>query len=305
VTTALKSSAIWSGAGAAVFCLESSLFAVAGHLAVGAKTLLNEVRLKRESACAPASDLATATESGSALVGRPGYRGLLSDTLNSPAFNTIATGFFYLAASAQCLLREQLFEGAVFTTYFLGLMAMSNAMAGGYSGARTTQTLPERAFRSAWSQLPERLQGFLKNPSVWLAAGNLPLVGVVCNLQDIAANPLVTSPAAVGLLLSEFGLITALNTLVRGPRTSGKASEGPQAAPEAARKSEATSFAQGLLLNSAGHLLVGASSLMQGAFYIGTAKMLWCVACGILGAQIYKASNTPTPPESAEPKPRD
>lgn len=302
VTTALKSSAVWSGAGAAVFCLESSLFAVAGHLAVGAKTLVNEVRLKRNSTRAPGAEQSTVRENANALVGQPGYRGLLSDTLNSPAFNTLATGAFYLTASTQCLFRGQLFESSVFSTYFFGLMAMSHAMAAGYSGTRTTQTLPERAFRSVWSQLPERLQGFLKNPSVWLAAGNLPLVGVACNLQDIAANPLVTLPAAVGLLLSEFGLVTALNTLVRGPGTSDKASAAMKADPEIARKSEATSFAQGLLLNSAGHLLVGTSSLMQGALYIGMAKMLWCVACGILGTQIYKASNTPTSSYSAESK---
>lgn len=286
--TAITSSAVWSGAGAAIFCLETSLLAVGGHLAVGWQTLRNEVQLSRGAGAAPSRS--GPDEDGSR--GLPGYRGLLSDTLKSPAFNTIATGLCYLAAAGQCFASGQLFEGSILTTYFCGLMAMSNAIGASYSGTRSTHTLAEKGFRAAWRAVPERLQVFLKNPSVWLAAGNLPLVGVACNLGDIAANPLVTAPAVVGLLLSEFGLLTAVKTLVwdAGPQSTTADTSADAAS---AKKREAASFAQGLLLNSAGHLLVGASSLMQGALYIGAAKVCWCIACGILGLQKRAEATAP------------
>lgn len=286
VSVAAKSPSIWSGAGAAVFCIESSLLAVAGHLVVGWKTLRNEVQLRRQHQAQKAP--AAPNREIHAPERHAGYRGLLSDALRSPAFNSLATGACYLAASAQCLLRGQLFEGAVLATYFAGMMAMSNTISSSYTGTRTTQTLPERAFRWAWSALPDRLQDFLKNPSVWLAAGNLPLVAVTCNLAKIATNPVVTAPAAVGLLLSEFGLVSALHTLVRGPKTESHGADATGVDPMAAKRAAAASFATGMILNAAGHLLVGASSLMQDAPYIGSAKICWCIACGLLGFQLRK-----------------
>lgn len=257
--TAITSSAVWSGAGASVVCLDSSLIGVLGHGLSTLWTLRNELRQK--------AGAAEKTAPSAERVGRGGYLGLALDALYSPGFNKIAAGLTYLGAGIEAGVRGRALESAVFAGYCMGCMAVVAVLNQSYSGTRTTSTLSERAFKTAWGALPARVQTFLKDPGVYMTLGNGSLVVGTMNLENLTSNPLPTVVLGVGLALSSLGLAQSVVNFCRG-------AESPKAQ------------AGSVYLNGAANGLFGVASFMQGSPVVGAAKLCWAVSCGLLARMI-------------------
>lgn len=258
---AAGSAALWSGVGASVVCLDSSIVGVLGHGLATLWTVRNEVRL-RTSAHPAESDAAPRPASR-------GYLGLIKDAVNSPGFNKIAAGLTYLAAGIEAGFHGHLLQCAVFSEYFIGCMTLTAVLNQAYTGTRTDRTLPERAFRAAWDALPSRLQTLLKDPGLYMTIGNSSLVVGTLNLKNVLAEPGLTAVVASGVLLSCVGLVrTGINFV--------------QATESAKDSSRAVYY------NAGANAIFSAASFMQGSPVVGAAKACWAVACGLLARMMYK-----------------
>lgn len=266
VKTAFNSSAVWSGVGAAVVCLDSSLVGVLGHGLSTLWTLRNDVREK----------FGGAEKNGvkADVLGRPGYVGLALDALRSPAFNEIAAGLTYLAAAVEAGTRGRVLEAAVFSVYFVGAMTIVDVLNQSYHGTRSTLTMLERAFKAAWRALPTRVQNLLKDPGVYLTLGNGSLVIGTMSFQNVSSDPLPTVALGVGLALSSLGLVQSVVNFCRGTESS---------------KEQAGS----VYLNGAANGLFGVASFLQGSPVVGAAKMCWAISCVLLGRMMTPPQRQP------------
>lgn len=262
VKTALTSPAVWSGTGASVVCLDSSLVGVLGHGLSTLWSLRNELRQR-------GGESDTNGVHGD-LIGRPGYLGLTLDALRSPGFNKIAAGVTYLGAGIEAGVRGRALESAVFSGYFIGCMAVVAVLNQSYKGTRSTSTLPERAFKAVWQTIPARVQNFLKDPGVYMTLGNGSLVVGTMNLESLSAAPLPTVVLGTGLALSSLGLVQSIVTFCRGSQSS---------------KDQGNS----VYLNGAANGLFGIASFMQGSPVVGAAKLCWAVSCTLLARMISSA----------------
>lgn len=259
IKTALTSPAVWSGTGASVVCLDSSLVGVLGHGLSTLWSFRNELREKT-------GELENSSAKGEA-TGHAGYLGLALDALRSPGFNKIAAGLTYLGAGVEAGVRGRALESAVFSGYFIGCMAVVTVLNQSYRGTRTTQTLPERTFKTAWEALPARVQTFLEDPGVYMTLGNGSLVVGTMNLHSLTSDPLPTAVLGAGLAISSLGLVQSVVTFCRG-------TESP--------KGQAGS----VYLNGAANGLFGVASFVQGSPVVGAAKLCWAVSCSLLARMI-------------------
>lgn len=253
--TAVGSAAVWSGVGASVVCLDSSILGVLGHGLSTLWTFRNELR---EKAGALQSKGASTER-----VGKPGYLGIALDALYSPGFNKVAMGVTYLTAGLEAGVRGHPLECAVFSSYFVGCMTVVAVLNQSYSGTRTTTTLPERAFKKMWGMLPARLQTLLKDPGLYMTLGNSSLVVGTMNLKSLLSEPMATTVLGLGLAISSLGLVSTARNLFSGTEST---------------KGQAGS----VYLNGAANGLFGVASFLQGSPVVGAAKMCWAVACGLL-----------------------
>lgn len=179
-------------------------------------------------------------------------------------------GVTYLSAGLEAGIRGRPLECAVFSGYFVGCMTIVAVLNQSYSGARTTTTLPEWAFKKMWGMLPARVQTLLKDPGLYMTLGNGSLVVGTMNLQNLTSEPIATTVLGLGLAISSLGLVSTVKNFLSG-------TESP--------KGQAAS----VYLNGAANGLFGVASLLQGSAAVGAAKMCWAVACGLLARMMMSA----------------